>query len=451
MLSTATHLQPHHRLIEQMTQLVSLLQSVEESVEPVKAYQTETRYAAPDDPQLILALTTPQVDREMSTKAMYSPDMPGSVSPTNLQELLSDFDAELAKAGIPCPILPGLLRIFNKGDDLLSDPAFSHIHKMSILQALRNDGLLPHTGESAEDCVSYLLTRRLDGYVIPTSRLFRKLNNRVLEPNTDYLEPNNKHLQVPGFTLKAHIGTGGHAFIYLATCRRTGEDVVIKIGVQEKIPLSGISNEFRFQADLQLRHVAHAHEMGKTRGGFPYLVLKFYKNKHLTTQDFISRFTLEQRVPLIRKIIEALAEAHRAGIIHSDVKMSNIFWDEAWNAFLGDFGIASSENRDTLYRFSFSGTQTFVAPEFLDPFRYTPVHFTKDIYSLGILMIMLLRKDFTAITSHPHAISLIKHSGFNDDIRGFLNKCIATKPEDRFQNAQECLEAFDQVTFGYVE
>ena len=187
------------------------------------------------------------------------------------------------------------------------------------------------------------------------------------------------------------IGAGGMGAVYLARDEALGREVAVKVlrplgPVGEPPPAEMVE---RFQREAQavalLSHpsVVRVYDQGVDGEGLPYLVMELVDGPTLAER-------LEQEGPLplreVRtlgiQIASALGAAHAVGIVHRDVKPSNVLCDRArdhlWK--LADFGIAHTPDSSLTITGQFLGTPSFAAPEALEGGASSPA---ADVYSLA--------------------------------------------------------------------
>jgi serine/threonine protein kinase len=167
------------------------------------------------------------------------------------------------------------------------------------------------------------------------------------------------------------------------------------------------------------------------------------------SQGGIEQVPLETRLEIVAQIADALQAAHDSGVIHRDVKPSNILVsNQSGNpihAYLTDFGIGqiiSDEIRSKLSVSGFSqaglesaslsGTQLYMAPEL---FWGKPASIRSDIYALGVVLYQLLAGDFSRPVTTDWA-KQIKDPLLRED----LEKCFAGDPQERFAGAAQLAE-----------
>ena len=160
-------------------------------------------------------------------------------------------------------------------------------------------------------------------------------------------------------------------------------------------------------------------------------------------------------VRLARDVAAALAAAHRAGVVHSDVKPSNIFVRLDGHARLGDFGAARSAF-DAADPVTFAMTVLYSAPEVLDGADPLP---PSDIYSFGLTVWSMLsgripnedvaEHGLTAVVNHIAAGNVPAVPDHAPGwLQGVVRRCTATDPAERFADGAELLRAIETEDTG---
>jgi class 3 adenylate cyclase/tRNA A-37 threonylcarbamoyl transferase component Bud32 len=169
----------------------------------------------------------------------------------------------------------------------------------------------------------------------------------------------------------------------------------------------------------------------------------------------IETIPVEERIEIVAQIANALAAAHRAGVVHRDVKPSNILispGSDAPIARLTDFGIGQvvvEETFGAVTKLGFTetmmakdvpaGTYIYLAPELL---LGSPASAASDIYSLGVVLYQLVVGDL----QRPLPSDWGRHvteAGLRED----LARCLASTPEERFLDADELARSLRALTF----
>lgn len=196
-----------------------------------------------------------------------------------------------------------------------------------------------------------------------------------------------KNARVDRYEVWGRIGAGGMGEVWLAKHVGLGMPVVLKtlkadVGRGGRDPRERMLEEARLMARVTSPHVVRAIDTGEHEG-VPYVAQEYVDGIDLAELDRRRRSALGVGLPLwyvcevIDQTCDALQAAHRAGVIHRDVKPSNLFATPN-GARLGDFGIAV---QGTDARASeVSGTLKFMAPELL---LGQPPSRAADVYSVG--------------------------------------------------------------------
>jgi serine/threonine protein kinase len=257
------------------------------------------------------------------------------------------------------------------------------------------------------------------------------------------------------YELRRCIAQGGMSEVFLGYDRRVRRQVAVKV-------LYGSDEPFvrRFEREalavgaLSHDHILPLYDFGAQRPWY-YLVMPFVEGG--TLRDYLfrrDRLTLDEAGSLLEQIASALQYAHNYGVIHRDVKPSNILLRLDGHAYLVDFGLAKAKADADAHAHGGIG---FGTPEYMAPEQSDGINdYRSDIYSLGIILYQMLtgRVPFTA--DSPMAVTL-KHlqlppprpSQINEDItqdiEDIILKALAKKPEERYQEANEFSNVYKQA------
>ncbi len=204
------------------------------------------------------------------------------------------------------------------------------------------------------------------------------------------------------YKLLQKLGEGGCGVVYLAEqeepVRRHVALKIIKLGMETKSVIARFEAERQALALMDHPHIARVYDAGATDRGSPYFVMEWVSGVRITEYCDRHQLTLPQRLELFIQICHAIQHAHQKGVIHGDIKPSNILvsqQDDAPSPKVIDFGIArATEPRLTDHtRFTgcaqLIGTPAYMSPEQAD-LRTRDVDTRSDIYSLGVLLYELL-------------------------------------------------------------
>ncbi|WP_286178056.1 serine/threonine-protein kinase [Rhodopirellula sp. JC639] len=246
------------------------------------------------------------------------------------------------------------------------------------------------------------------------------------------------------------IGQGGMATVYRGVQRKTGDTVAIKLiragGKPSKKQLSLFLREGALITRLKHPRIVCAYEMGY-HDDQPFLAMEY-----LPTIDLLAVMTTlkpEARIRtaswVISRLLQALHHAHREGIVHRDVKISNLLAFREGHRLqikLADFGLAKLVAESGISQLtnerSMRGTLAFMAPEQIKESR--AVGFPADLYATGICLIRLLGGDLPKPAFESTGLHVEKVLRSLDPIPDALIRIIrkATAPlvPDRYANAE---------------
>lgn len=141
-------------------------------------------------------------------------------------------------------------------------------------------------------------------------------------------------------------------------------------------------------------------------------------------------YTVQEAVPIVLQLCEALAVLHEAGLVHRDVKPENIIVTEDGQAYLIDYDIARVHREFQTHDTMMLGTMGYAAPE---QYGFIQTDARADIYALGVLLNQMVTGAFPQDHMAPAPLDQI------------VGKCTALDPDNRYQTAQELERALGQA------
>jgi serine/threonine protein kinase/tetratricopeptide (TPR) repeat protein len=262
---------------------------------------------------------------------------------------------------------------------------------------------------------------------------------------------------VSHYTIQAHLGTGGMSEVYLA------EDTSLNRKVALKFPLPRLAADPNFRRRFQREaagmaainhpHVAVIHEIG-VYCDRPFFAMEYIDGRTLQSVIDDALPSPDEAAVTALQICEGLAAIHDHGLIHRDVKPSNIMIDGASRARILDFGIATwSDHVDDTSTATVAGTPGYMSPEQIKGESLTPA---SDLFSLGVVLYQLLtgRKPFEGayeaalkyaiINDSPVAINSIRPES-PKALAEVVSRLLSKNPEDRYRDAGEAAARLREV------
>ncbi|NOZ02811.1 MAG: protein kinase, partial [Deltaproteobacteria bacterium] len=270
------------------------------------------------------------------------------------------------------------------------------------------------------------------------------------------------------FTIRGLIGVGGMGAVYRAHQHSMDRDVALK--VLHKDLASNEQEVMRFfreakaASSLTGAHTITVFDFGQTDDGMLYLVMELLKGRSLADhlEQHPGPMDPRQAVKIIRQVLDALVQAHAAGVLHRDLKPDNIFLVEEDDSrdFVKvlDFGIAKIMGRETTNLTATGmvvGTPTYMSPE---QGLGEDLDQRSDLYSVGAILFELLagRPPFEAET--PVAVVVKKvhepapkvrqvnpSAPVSAALESLVARILATDPNNRPSDARETRSLLKQV------
>jgi len=262
------------------------------------------------------------------------------------------------------------------------------------------------------------------------------------------------------YQVVAPLGEGGMAAVYKAYQPSMDRYVALKIlprhFAQDPEFVQRFTREARLIANLQHPHILPVHDFGES-DGYTYMAMRFIRGGELSQWIEANRpLSLAQVRRIITQIGDALDYAHGQGVVHRDVKPSNVLIDERGNCLLTDFGLAKMvETSVKITRTGgILGTPAYMSPE---QGLGQGIDHRSDIYALGIILYEMVtgRPPYQAET--PMAV-MIKHiqsplppphqynPDLPEDVERVILKSLAKEKDDRYATAGDMVQALQQAT-----
>ncbi|HLF80676.1 MAG TPA: serine/threonine-protein kinase, partial [Anaerolineales bacterium] len=149
--------------------------------------------------------------------------------------------------------------------------------------------------------------------------------------------------QLPGFTVLGQAGKGGMGAVFIAEQHAPRRKVALKVLARapDATTLEAFRREAAAIARLEHPRIVPLYSYGE-HAGSPYLVMRYLGGGTVADRIRLGAVDLAGAERWLQAMAEALDFAHQRGVIHRDVKPSNILLDEQGNAYLSDFGIAGT-------------------------------------------------------------------------------------------------------------
>ncbi len=265
--------------------------------------------------------------------------------------------------------------------------------------------------------------------------------------------PDIASLDIPGFQIQKELGRGGMARVYLAVQRKFGRLVALKVVSGEYTRDTRFRERFiresRINARLTHPNITQVYDVG-THDDALYLVLEYIRGGDLN-QRLERGMRLSELVSVVKDMCRALDYAHGKGFVHRDIKPENILFREDGSAVLSDFGIARIADSDP----SLTQAGTVVGtPQYMSPEQASgrELDGRSDIYSLGVVLYKMLTGDVPYKADSAVSVG-IKHlqepvpklPNYLKAFQEVIDRCLAKRRDQRFQNGAELIEALDEV------
>ncbi|OGO02488.1 MAG: hypothetical protein A2Y72_04010 [Chloroflexi bacterium RBG_13_53_26] len=257
------------------------------------------------------------------------------------------------------------------------------------------------------------------------------------------------------------LGKGGMGKVYKVFDREVQAKMALKLIKPEvsadKNTIDRFRNELKIARDVSHKNICRMYDLGREAGSY-FITMEYVSGEDL--KSFIRRarqLVVGTAILIAKQVCDGLAEAHRVGVVHRDLKPGNIMIDKEGNAKIMDFGIARSISVKGI-----TGAGVMIGtPEYMSPEQVEgkEVDRRSDIYSLGIILFEMLTGQVPFEGDTPFTIGVKQKSEIPkdpkslnaqipQDLSRLILKCLEKDRERRYQSADELKADLEKIEKG---
>jgi serine/threonine protein kinase/Tfp pilus assembly protein PilF len=248
------------------------------------------------------------------------------------------------------------------------------------------------------------------------------------------------------YQIVEYIGEGGNGEVYKALDIKADEEVALKVLKPEIAPddksFRRYRKEFKSARKISHKNVCRLYHLGTSKGT-RYITMEFVSGEDLKdSMERLGQFTVGKAIFTAKQICEGLAEGHRLGVIHQNLKPQNIMVDQFGNVRIMDFGTFFFPKAETKKETTPGTIET--TPKYLSPEQREGREVDKrsDIYSLGLILYEMLNNRLPP--REEIARSLSEEPQISGALGQLILKCLDEDKENRFQNTYTGASAVEE-------
>ncbi len=200
------------------------------------------------------------------------------------------------------------------------------------------------------------------------------------------------------YKLIKNLGSGGFGTVYQAVDESIGKNVAIKVPHRQSSDVEELSREARVMAPLQHPNVVQVYLAEKDpQSGVFFIAMEFVDGESLS--DILQRegaLTVDKAVPIGEEICAGVQHAHDSGILHRDLRPSNVMMTQKGVAKVMDFSVSRTLEKDA-YASTRIGSPPYMAPEHFEGRAI----FASDVYAIGVMLYEMLTGELPYFDVNP--------------------------------------------------
>ena len=268
----------------------------------------------------------------------------------------------------------------------------------------------------------------------------------------------------PRYRVEGKLGEGGMGSVYKAYDLELDRMVALKVIRPELMTNAEILQRFKQELLLASRishkHILRIHDLGEG-AGVKFISMAFIEGGNLAEVIQAQKvLPMERAVEIGKQICEALAAAHREGVVHRDLKPQNILLDQSGCVYVSDFGLAKSLEADALAATAMtSAGQVLGTPRYMSPEQVEcgQIDGRTDIYSFGLMLYEMVTGDLPfqgnslqlmlgRVQSMPRNPTLL-NAKLPPYLAGIIMRCLEKDLARRYQSFTEVLADLERSRF----
>lgn len=264
-------------------------------------------------------------------------------------------------------------------------------------------------------------------------------------------------IEIPGYKIERHIGSGATATVYLAEQINLQRKVAIKLMTTSLIAEGSFRERFmregRVVAQLNHPNIVTVIDINEYNSNY-YMVMEYVDGGVTLKEKIQDGIEVDEAVSVICQIGEALGYAHKRKFVHRDVKPANILFRADGTPVLSDFGITRVVGEGTqLTQEGYTvGTPAYMSPEQV---LGKDIDTRSDIYSLGVVFYETLTGDAPFRAQETFALAM-QHVNETPPLlpeslaiyQPVLDKSLAKEPDNRYPTTEAMIQAIKEAYSG---